>query len=75
MNTCDPEFRRTFKPLFMAIHLLIESQVWLLKFVAETSPTLSDFQKHAIVGQIESVRGVLEIVRQHLDEPLPPPEA
>jgi len=60
----------------MAINFFTESQAWLLKFVSETSPTLSDSQKKAISGQIEFATGILELVRQQLnewppDEPLP----
>lgn len=75
MNTSDPEFRQTFKPLLMAVHLFMESQVWLLKFSTETSSNLSDSQKHRILGQIESAVGVLQLVRQQIDELPPLPEA
>ena len=75
MNTSDPEFNRTIKPLLMAVHLLMESQTWFLKFMTEISLSLSDPQKEAILGQIECARGVLELVRQQLDEVPPLPKA
>ena len=75
MNTSNPEFRRRFKPLLMAVHLFMESQVWLLKFSTETASNLSDSQKHAILGQIECAVGVLQLVRQQIDELPPLPEA
>jgi len=75
MITSDREFKREFKPLLMAVHLFMESQTWFLKFMTETSSTLSDSQKKAILGQIECARGVLEIIREQFDESLPLPDA
>jgi hypothetical protein len=72
MKTRDPHCEHTLRSLVMAVHLFMLSQTWLLKFVTETSSTLSDTQKKALLGQIECARGVLEVVRKKLDEsPLP----
>ena len=75
MNTNDPEFRRRFMPLQMAVQLLMESEEWLLKFAIETSSNLTDSQRKAFLGEVECTIGILKLVREQIGEVRPLPEA